>query len=83
MFLSRAELPRSRQQSVDIHQLFLRGRGGASVVRPSGRMNRRIKEILLAPPIVIVRRAGLPLTPAAEAFVEFMRPKTERTCENR
>lgn len=34
-----------------------------------------VKEKLPAPPIVIIRRAGLPLTPAAEVLVELMRPK--------
>ncbi len=32
-----------------------------------------IKDVLPAPPIVLVRRAGLPLTPAAEFFVDLMR----------
>jgi DNA-binding transcriptional LysR family regulator len=32
-----------------------------------------VKEILPAPPIVMVRRAGLPLTPAAEFFADLMR----------
>lgn len=34
-----------------------------------------VKEKLPAPPIVVIRRKGLPLTPAAEAFVDLMRPK--------
>jgi LysR family transcriptional regulator, regulator of abg operon len=34
-----------------------------------------VKERLPAPPIVIIRRAGLPLTPAAEALVDLMRQK--------
>jgi DNA-binding transcriptional LysR family regulator len=32
-----------------------------------------VKETLPAAPIVLVRRAGLPLTPAAELFVDLMR----------
>jgi LysR family transcriptional regulator of abg operon len=34
-----------------------------------------VDEPLPAPPIVLIRRAGLPLTPAAEALVDLMRPK--------
>jgi DNA-binding transcriptional LysR family regulator len=40
-----------------------------------------VKELLPAPPIVLVRRAGLPLTPAAEFFADLMRrqgPKPRR-----
>lgn len=33
----------------------------------------RVSEALGAPPIVAIRRAGLPLTPAAEFFVDLMR----------
>lgn len=33
----------------------------------------RVKELLPAPPIGIVRRAGMPLTPAAEYFVDMLR----------
>jgi DNA-binding transcriptional LysR family regulator len=32
-----------------------------------------VKEVLTAPPIVLIRRAGLPLTPAAEYFADLMR----------
>ena len=47
-----------------------------------------VKETLPAPPIVTVRRAGLPLTPAAEFLLDLLRrnlpksavkPKTGRT----
>jgi DNA-binding transcriptional LysR family regulator len=34
-----------------------------------------LKERLPAPPIVVIRRADLPLTPAAEALLDLMRPK--------
>jgi DNA-binding transcriptional LysR family regulator len=34
-----------------------------------------VREKLPAPPIVVVCRAGLPLTPAAEALLDLMRPK--------
>ncbi len=37
-----------------------------------------VKETLPAAPIVLVRRAGLPLTPAAELFVDLMRRNGER-----
>ena len=33
----------------------------------------RVKELLPAPPICLVRRSGLPLTPAAEYFCDMMR----------
>jgi DNA-binding transcriptional LysR family regulator len=38
----------------------------------------RVKEALGAPPIVAIRRAGLPLTPAAEHFVDLMRRASRR-----
>jgi DNA-binding transcriptional LysR family regulator len=34
-----------------------------------------VREKLPAPPIVVICRAGLPLTPAAEALLDLMRPK--------
>ena len=38
----------------------------------------RLKEIFTAPSIVIVRRAGLPLTPAAEFLLDLMRRQVPR-----
>lgn len=38
----------------------------------------RVAEALGAPPIVAIRRAGLPLTPAAEFFVDLMRRRAPR-----
>jgi DNA-binding transcriptional LysR family regulator len=35
-----------------------------------------VKETLPAPPIVLVRRAGLSLTPAAEHFVDLVRRRS-------
>jgi DNA-binding transcriptional LysR family regulator len=37
-----------------------------------------VKEILPAPPLVMVRRAGLPLTPAAEYFFDLIRRNVPR-----
>ena len=43
----------------------------------------RVKESLPAPAMVLIRRSGLPLTPAAEYFVELLRkPRPDRTLEN-
>ena len=33
----------------------------------------RVREVLPAPPICLVRRGGMPLTPAAEYFCDMMR----------
>jgi DNA-binding transcriptional LysR family regulator len=35
-----------------------------------------VKERLVAPPLVVIRRGGLPLTPAAEYFVDLLRRKS-------
>jgi hypothetical protein len=37
-----------------------------------------VKEVLPAPSIVTVRRAGLPLTPAAEFLLDLMRRQVPR-----
>jgi hypothetical protein len=38
-----------------------------------------VKEVLAAPSIVMVRRAGLPLTPAAELLLDLMRRSVPRS----
>jgi DNA-binding transcriptional LysR family regulator len=43
---------------------------------PRGLVPIRVAEVLRAPPIVAIRRAGLPLTPAAEFFVDLMRRRS-------
>jgi LysR family transcriptional regulator of abg operon len=39
----------------------------------------RVKETLPAPPIVVIRRAGLPLTPAAQYLLDLLRRNVPRT----
>ena len=39
----------------------------------------RVKEVLPAPAIVLIRRAGLPLTPAATCLVDMLRKDTPRS----
>ena len=39
----------------------------------------RVKEVFPAPSIVIIRRAGLPLTPAAEFLLDLLRRNMPRS----
>ena len=43
----------------------------------------RVKETLPAPPIVVIRRAGLPLTPAAQYLLDLLRRNVPRSAADR
>ena len=43
----------------------------------------RVKEILPAPSIVVIRRAGLPLTPAAQYLLDLLRRNVPRSAADR